>query len=132
MADKVVRSDLEWQQMLTPEQYDVTRRKGTERPFSGKYSKHGKRGVYNCVCCGNRLLGSETEFDSGTGWPSFRSPISEESMAAATDASRGMTRTEVTCRRCDAHLGHVFDDGPPPTGLRYWMNSVALDSVEQD
>ncbi len=132
MSDKVIRTDLDWQQLLGPEQYRVTRRKGTEPPFSGKHHKLGKRGIYKCVCCGNSLFSSETKFDSGTGWPSFWSPVSYESVTEKEDTSHGMTRTEVTCRRCDAHLGHVFDDGPPPSGLRYCMNSVALDFVERD
>jgi peptide-methionine (R)-S-oxide reductase len=132
MTDKVRKTDLEWQQMLTPEQYRVTRGKGTERPFSGKKRESGRKGTYRCVCCGNPLFSSETGFDSGTGWPSFWSPISEQSTVETEDTSHGMTRTEVTCRRCDAHLGHVFSDGPPPSGQRYCMNSVALDFVERD
>jgi peptide-methionine (R)-S-oxide reductase len=132
MSDKVRKTDLEWRQTLTPQQYRVTREKGTERPFSGKKPTPGKKGIYRCVCCGNPLFSSETNFDSGTGWPSFWSPISEESTMETEDTSHGMTRTEVTCRRCDAHLGHVFSDGPRPTGLRYCMNSVALDFVERD
>ena len=132
MADKkVVRSDLEWQQTLTPEQYEVTRRKGTERPFSGTYSKHDKRGVYNCVCCGNRLFGSEAKFDSGTGWPSFWAPASNESVKTKGDATLFMKRTEILCSRCGGHLGHVFDDGPAPTGQRYCVNSAAL-AFEED
>src|SRR5512139_1090147 len=131
MSRKVSKSDLEWQRILSPEQYRVTRRKGTEPPFSGAHHKLLKEGLYKCVCCGNVLFSSETKFDSGTGWPSFWSPISEESVAETEDTSHGMTRTEVTCQRCDAHLGHVFDDGPPPSGRRYCMNSLALDFDQQ-
>ena len=132
MSDKVRKTDREWRQTLTPEQYSVTRERGTERPFSGKKPTLGQKGTYRCVCCGNPLFSSETKFDSGTGWPSFWSPVSGDSVDEKEDTSGGMTRTEVTCRRCDAHLGHVFGDGPPPSGLRYCMNSVALDFVEQD
>ncbi|MBE3605059.1 peptide-methionine (R)-S-oxide reductase MsrB [bacterium] len=132
MAEKIIKSDDEWRRMLTPEQYEVTRRKGTERAFTGKYWNFHEKGVYLCVCCGNELFSSETKFDSGCGWPSFYAPQAEERVETATDRSYGMVRTEVMCSRCGAHLGHVFEDGPRPTGLRYCMNSASLDFVKKD
>ena len=129
---RVAKSDQEWRKELSPEQYAVCRQKGTERPFTGEYYDCKRPGIYRCSCCGNELFRSEAKYESGTGWPSFFEPIDPESVATRDDRSTGSLRTEVICARCDAHLGHVFPDGPPITGKRYCMNSVALALDEAD
>ncbi len=132
MADKIEKTPQEWKEVLTPDQFEVCINKGTEPPFSGKYYKNKEKGTYKCVCCGEPLFTSETKYDSGSGWPSFWQPLSDEKIEYISDNAYGMIRTEVNCKKCGAHLGHVFDDGPKPTNLRYCINSISLNLEKKD
>jgi peptide-methionine (R)-S-oxide reductase len=132
VTEKITKTSEEWKEQLSPEQYNICINKGTEPPFSGKYCESKEKGIYKCTCCGEPLFNSNTKFDSGSGWPSFWEPISEEKIENISDTSLGMVRTEVNCNKCGAHLGHVFDDGPKPTNLRYCINSVSLDLKKEE
>ena len=132
MADKIVKTPKEWKETLTPEQFEVCINKGTEPPFTGKYYNNKEKGTYKCICCGETLFKSDTKYDSGSGWPSFWQPLSDEKIEYISDTDYGMVRTEVNCKKCGAHLGHVFDDGPKPTNLRYCINSISLDLDKND
>ena len=132
MADKITKTPKEWKEELTPDQFEVCINKGTEPPFSGKYYKNKEKGTYNCFCCKEPLFTSDSKYDSGSGWPSFWQPLSDDKIEYISDNAYGMVRTEVNCKKCGAHLGHVFDDGPKPTNLRYCINSISLDLEKKD